>query len=765
MKTIYNIAKTELKVLFYSPVAWLILVIFTFQSAFLFTGIFENYVNIKHLGYTLNKATIGILGGWGGLFTKIQAYVYLYIPLLTMNIISRELASGSIKLLYSSPVKNSQIILGKYLALVAFGLVLTGILALFGVFAATTIVNAEIPYILCGLLGVFLLICAYAAIGLFMSSLTLYNIVAAIGTLTVLALLNYVGSMGQEYDFVRDLTYWLSLQGRSSSFISGMLTTEDLLYFIIIISLFLLLCIIRLNASRQKIVWTKTIGQYAAVVILAFGLGYLSALPGIKKYYDTTYSKVNTLSVSSQQIVEKLDGGLTIHAYSNVLDPTGSLVTPGTYRSDYERFEKYIRFKPETKMKYTYYYKKTSNPMLEQRFPNLSEKELVDTLKVMNNWNFDIVPYAAIRNEVDLAPENFRFVRMLERDNGDKVVLRVFEDMIKNPTESEISAAIKRLVQPSPVLGVVEGHKERKIEGQRDEYYTMIASEKTFRYSMLNQGVDVESVSLDQPVPANVTILMIGDPKVSLTDEELKHLSEFVDRGDNLLITGEPGEQEIFNALTTALGVRMLPGRLVGANSQFQADLLLLSPTQEAVELSSYLAQVKNYQSVVSFPGAGALDYSQASEHGFASQVLFETDSVGFWNTQKELDGIDESIRIDAIAGEKEDAYATALFLEREHKGKQQRIFVSGDADWLSNGEMARKRNGVEASNFSLVAGTFNWLTNGEVPVDLSHPAPIDSDIRIGKASWKFLGPFIKWGIPVLLVALGAFILLRRKSK
>ena len=65
------------------------------------------------------------------------------------------------------------------------------------------------------MLGLYLLVCAYAAIGLFMSSITSYQVVAAMGTLAVLAVLNFVGDMWQDIDFVRDITYWLAINGRA----------------------------------------------------------------------------------------------------------------------------------------------------------------------------------------------------------------------------------------------------------------------------------------------------------------------------------------------------------------------------------------------------------------------------------------------------------------------------------------------------------------------------------------------------------------------
>ena len=131
MNMIFKIAKTELQTLFYSPVAWLILIVFTFQASILFTGTFGMSVRSQALEYEVGNLTLFTFGGDYGLFTHIQQYLYLYIPLLTMGLMSRELSSGSIKLLYSSPVTNKEIVLGKYFAMLVYGLVLIGILAIY----------------------------------------------------------------------------------------------------------------------------------------------------------------------------------------------------------------------------------------------------------------------------------------------------------------------------------------------------------------------------------------------------------------------------------------------------------------------------------------------------------------------------------------------------------------------------------------------------------------------------------------------------------
>ncbi|RXK81196.1 Gldg family protein [Filimonas effusa] len=763
MKTIYKIAKTELQVMFYSPVAWLILVIFTFQTGMIFAGNFDGWIRLGIMKIPLNGATIQTFAGWAGVFVKVQSYLYLYVPLLTMSIMSRELGSGSIKLLYSSPVTNSQIILGKYLSLVIFGLAIIGILAVYGVFAMFTIVNAEIPYILTGLLGLFLLFCAYAAIGLFMSSLTTYNIVAALGTLCIFALLAFVRGVGQDIAFVRDITYWLAISGRSDTFIAGMITSEDVIYFIVVVALFLAFTIIKLQAGRRKTSALKVVGRYAIAFMAASFIGYFSSKPALKSYYDATRTKENTLTRSSQEVMSKLTGGFTIHTYTNMLDPNYHIALPVNYKGDVDNFKRYIRFKPDIKLDYTYYYQHAPNPMLERMYPKLNDLQRLDTLKKLNKWKFDIQPYSAINPKLDLSTEGFRFVRVLERDNGQKTFLRVYNDMRRLPSESEITAAIKRLVMKLPVVGFVSGHGERESDGEQDRGYNMIAKEKTFRYALINQGFDFTNVSLQQPVGDSIRILVIAEPKLAYTPQEQANLDQYIARGGNLIIAGEPGRQAQMNAITAQLGVQFLPGRLVKPNAKFQADLMIQKPTDDAVAFSDNFQVMRKREEVITMPATAGLAYT--TDKGFDVKTLFRSDSAGSWNEVETTDFIDDSARLNPAAGEVEQSYPTVLALSRKVNNKEQKILVTGDADWMSNGELGMNRNDVQSANFTLLVSSFFWLSDGEVPIDMRRDPPTDTSLRIGEGAWDFWGIFFKWGFAAALLATSIIIWIRRRGR
>ena len=215
MRAIYKIARLELSNLFYSPVAWLLLILFVFVTGMGFAEVLERLARQQELSsnglYAISKKLFYFTSG--GLWLKVTKFFYLLMPLLTMGLVSQEFNRGSIKLLFSAPITGRHIVLGKYLGVMLYGLIMTGILLVYVIIAGSMVESFEWATVLTGLLGLYLLFGLYAAIGLFMSSLTVYPIVAAIGMFALLTVLELISGIWQEYAFVREITYWLSLGG------------------------------------------------------------------------------------------------------------------------------------------------------------------------------------------------------------------------------------------------------------------------------------------------------------------------------------------------------------------------------------------------------------------------------------------------------------------------------------------------------------------------------------------------------------------------
>ena len=778
MKTIYKIARTELQTLFYSPVAWMILVIFAFQAAMVYTKVFESFIRYQEMGWSLRFMTSGLLASpWNGLLPKIQSYLYLYIPLLTMGLMSRELGSGSIKLLYSSPVTNTQIILGKYLSMMIYGLAMIAVLFVPVLYGWCTIKDFDMPHALTGLLGMYLLICAYSAVGLFMSCLTSYQIVAAVMTLAMLTVLSYVKTWWQEQELMREITYWLSIDGRASEFIRGLICSEDLLYFIIVSAFFLVLTIIRLQSCRQKAPWMVTFGKYAGVIVAVCLLGYITSRPSLMGFYDATETKTNTLTPNSQKVIAQTKGPLTITTYVNIMDDDNFwYALPRNVKQDQQRFRQYLRFKPDIKMKYVYYYDTVHNPQHDKRYPGLNTAQRAK--KFMEIWNLDsnlFISAEEIRKQIDLFPESNKFVRLLERESGEKTFLRIYNDLYKHPFEPEITAAFKRISQKLPKVGFLTGHGERGIykSGERD--YQAFTIDKPFRNALVNQGFDVEEVSLDQEIPSDIRILVISEMRSELTPQQKANLDKYIAEGRNLMILSEPKRSEVMSPLLADFGVKLVPGTLVETRqyitkrSLTQSDTLFetndvvdADPTKEAADIMYPFIQMRAYKYVVVTPGASGLEYTE--DKGYKVTPLFVTDSL-VWNELGTTNFVDDTARLDSKAGEVQGRYTTGLALSRKVGEREQRIMILGDADCISTGELSRSRRGIRASNFSITTAGFFWLSDNEVPIDVRRPNGSDTAISlsvVGAGIWKVI---FSWIIPIVLAITAFVIWFRRRGR
>ena len=791
MKIIRKIALTELQSLFYSPVAWFIIIVFTIQSAMALTDYLGSFLRLQDMNSNLSNLTQTLFGKSGrSLFPQVVGYLYLYIPILTMGIMSREISSGSIKLLYSSPVRNSQIILGKYLSLMVYGLFMVAILFLFVLFGSFTIANFDWPVALVQLLGVYLLICAYAAIGLFMSSLTSYQVVAGIGTLAILALLNYLPRLGQGIDVIREMTYWMNISGRVNGFILGLVSSEDLLYFLLIISMFLSLTILRLKAIRQKakgvVVWTK----YAGVVLVVMIAGYFTSLPAMKIYYDATHTKQLTLTPNSQEIIARAEGPMTIVSYVNALHPRMNLGLPQSRMRDRLEFEQYLRFKPEIKMKYIYYYAMPeNNTNFVKRYPGMDAAQIMGRICAVNKADstlFKPVDELSLEDQKMLAAEGYEYVRVLDRGNGLRTPLRFYNDIPGIPSERETTAALKRLVMELPVVGFVGGHGQRSINDIGDRGYFLFSQHRQFRNALINQGFEITEVMLDEPVPPHINILVIADMREPLTSQQEVNLDVYIERGGNMIIAGEVNRQEIMNPVAEKFGVSFMPGQVVrvpvpdeekkhaevlGAGgvkyvapeSNFPANLVLGHLTDEGGDMNYMYRYFKSRKRVVTMPGCVGLSY--ATDSGYEVMPLLVSDLRGSWNELQTTDFVDGVPAIDVPSGEKEESLPLALTLTRETNDRQQKVLILGDADCMSNSELNLARANIPASNFDLIMSTFCWLSDDEVPIDVRRPATSDNKILVSSArldTWKIL---LAGVFPGTLLVVSLFIWLRRRGR
>ncbi len=720
MKKIFKIAGAELQNLFYSPVAWLILVIFSFQTSSIFTDALQDNAQRVSMDYMVFMMT-----RYGFQLDAMQGYLYLYIPLLTMGLMSREFNTGSIKLLYASPVSNTQIILGKYLAIMIYGLFLVGVLMSFVVFGIFIMPGLDVPILLTGVSAIYLLICAYAAIGLFMSSLTAYQVVAAMGTLAIFATLNFMGYLAQDVPFLRDITYWLSLSNRTSFMLWGLICSEDVLYFLIVISMFLALTIVRLRFSRDRRSPLFMTAVYTGIIVVAMLLGYVTSRPKMMTYWDVSKTKMNTLTPASQDVLKRLTGKTTITSFVNIFDEANyTEALPKVINRDKDRFRHYLRFRPEIKMKYVYYYDATNFQLPpENKLSKLSERDRAKKVCEILGMDFnDVLSPQELKKVIDLKAEQYRFVRLIQRESGEKVFLRIFNDIERQPSEREITAAFKRLVMQLPTVGFLQGDGERDINNVGDRGYYELTRSITSRAAIINQGFEVAEVNLSAvaQVPANINILVLADMNKPFSPAAKAKLDAYIARGGDLIIAGDVGRQALMNPLTASFGVQFMDGQLVQQNKSDLPNVIGARLTRYATRISKYFNDFNLYKARLSMPGVTGLTYT--TDKGFNVVPVFTSDSSGSRNEIETTNFVDDSASVDTDGREQVMSYPTVLALSRQIGNKTQKIMILGDADCLSNSELYHRRKDFKAFNSQLVNSVFFWMSNGEVPIDVSRP-------------------------------------------
>ncbi|PTS96330.1 ABC transporter permease [Pedobacter sp. HMWF019] len=763
MKKIIQIARLELSLLFYSPIAWLLMIVLFVQMSVGFTGVMPGLESAKNIPFLTSFLFTDPQKM--GLLVHILNSLYLYIPLITMGIISRETSSGSIKLLYSSPVKLSQVVYGKFAAMLAYNLVIIGVLSLFVLAAAFFIPNFDYLHILVALFAAFLLLNAYSAIGIFVSSLTTYQAVAAIGTFVVLAFMNYIGTVGQGIDVVRDLTYSLSMPSRAASMLAGLLNTRDVLYYLAIIGMFLAFTITKLELERVSRSVFQQVFRYVLIVLIGLSVTYVSSRQPLIAYYDATATKTNTITKTSQEILQKMGNEpLEVTEYINGMEGSYWESTPSQRIADIARWEPYLRFKPNIKLKWVYY-----NDTIPGMAAVLAEskktfEELVIHMAKLQKLNLrKFLKPEDIRKQIDLSGENGRLVMQLKY-KGKATFLRTFPppDAGFWPQEEVKAAALKRLMQTAPKVVFATDGYQRSIGKLGERNYRTLANEKLSSTSMINHGFDIDSVSLEHgEIPADIAALVIGDPKVAFSAETKAKLEKYIAEGGNLIIAAEPGKQSIVNPLLEPLGVKMLNGTVVQRSKEYAFDLVAPELAAGSVAMAPALQFLFQQKAVVSMPGAGALSYVNSG--GFAIHPLLMTDEQNSWIKTGKFAVDSAALNFDAKSGDQQGSFPTALMLTRQVKNKEQRIVVASDADFFSNGELARGNMSTVNGYFAMKI--FSWFTYGEFPVEMSRPRPKDNNTTLTKASVKIIQVLYYAVIPGAMFLIGMVVLIRRKRK
>ena len=234
MRNTTTIALREFKSYLASPMAYVVTGIFLVLTGFFFQSSPTTYSETSINGFLV----------WGSILLLLLASV------LTMRLLAEEKKMGTLELLLTAPVRDSEIIMGKFLGSLG---ILTVMLALTFYYPILlwAFGDPDLGPIATGYLGLFLLGCTSLAVGLFASSLTSNQIVAAVVAGGILCALWFVGMAADLLpEAMGEVISYLSLYYHFPDFMKGVIDTRDIIYYLSITVLFLFLAIRSLESSR-----------------------------------------------------------------------------------------------------------------------------------------------------------------------------------------------------------------------------------------------------------------------------------------------------------------------------------------------------------------------------------------------------------------------------------------------------------------------------------------------------------------------------------
>ena len=237
MRAVQAVAWKEIQIYFSSPTAYIIGTIFLALAGFFF---------VRDLGEPFPEASLSTF------FQGATIVLVLLAPVLTMRLMAEEQKLGTIELLLTSPVRDWEVVIGKYLASLVF-LLGTLVLTLYYTVLLVVYADPDPGPIYAGYLGLVLYGAAALAIGLLASTLTSNQIVAAAVAMGILLVLYFAeaasGSLGTT---ASNIIGQVGIKSHFDDFERGIIDTRHVVYFICFIAFFLFLTIRALEIRRWR---------------------------------------------------------------------------------------------------------------------------------------------------------------------------------------------------------------------------------------------------------------------------------------------------------------------------------------------------------------------------------------------------------------------------------------------------------------------------------------------------------------------------------
>jgi len=480
------IARRELSTYFLSLIAYFVLTAFALAYGLVLVGL-------------LGDAQIDPNAAAARGFDWAVTLMIFAVPIIAMRLLSEEASTGTMETLLTAPVSEGEVVLGKYLAALIFGLTMLAPVA-GGCVMLATMGGLDYGPVASGLLGLYLVVAQFLAIGLLCSSLTRMQIGSAIMAFVAVLALSILGyTVRAGASGLGAALAYLAPGAHLAGFLKGIVDSRDLVYFAATTALFLFLSVTALKMRK----WRSVGAALAMSIVLSVALVALVCYISTRRYarVDMTGKLRYTLHTRTRRVLRGLDRPVRV-----------TLVNVG---------------EEDPVMRWAY---QQSQDMLEE-FQALSWRVELEQLSFGIDEHRPRID--ALKARVDI-PESSAVFECAGRHEVVGLAKTLVPPAwrgagVKFRGEAAFASALLKVTGVRRVrVYFLAGHGERFIEegGAAGESVSRLAA------SLKDDNFDVASLNLDErgEVPEDCAVLIVPGPRVPLPEEHLAAVRDYLVR-------------------------------------------------------------------------------------------------------------------------------------------------------------------------------------------------------------------------------------------
>ena len=578
------ILKREIKSYFQNVIGWL------------FVGAIVAVYGIYFFAYNLQNGYPYVAYPLSGM-----AFILLIaVPVLSMRCLAEERKSKVDQLLLTAPVSVGKMVLAKYLAMVAVFSVAVGIIAVTPLVLSSfgTVPMGE-SYV--AVLGFWLMGCLFLAIGLFVSSITESQVIAAVVSFVVLFICfmmdAIISLVATSETLITKVLSCLDIYTPFTNFLNGCLDLSAMFYYVAVSGFMVFLTAqsiqkrrwsISKNTISTSVFSTSTIGIALALVVV--GNLIVSSLPVTITEIDCTYTKMYDLTEDTENFLDKLEEDITIY----VLNSEES--------KDVQIHETLERYEALSKHITVEYVDPSINPKFAQTYTDESLTQ--NSVIVVGPERAKAVDYYELY-EVEYEMDYYSYSYTTTVTGYD--------------AEGQITSAIEYVTMDSEELAVVyqiTGHGESSLSSA----FTEVLDKANIR---------LESLELfnEEAVPADAQAIIIHAPTSDFNETDAQKVINYINGGGNVIITCNYAYRNLtnFESILQVYGMDWVDG-VVAENSvqnYYSGNPFYLLPE---VNSTSYTSSV--YGSYVLAVYGVGITYGEETDNLSYTSLMDTSDSA-----------------------------------------------------------------------------------------------------------------------------------------